>query len=42
MLKSMVEYFEGNTSELNASFRSSEEIASRSLIKPANIMQLSK
>jgi hypothetical protein len=42
MLKTVAGYFEGNAFEINAESRGSDDLASRSTIKPANIKLISK
>jgi hypothetical protein len=42
MLKNIGDYFDGNTAEVNADARSSDDIAYRSVLKTANIKQISK
>lgn len=42
MLKNIGDYFDGNTAEVNADMRYSDEIAHRSVLKTANIKQISK
>lgn len=42
MLKKVSEYFEGNTSEVNADQRNQEDILSKSTLRPANIKQIGK
>lgn len=42
MLKNIGDYFDGNTAEVNADMRYSDDIAHRSVLKTANIKQISK